>query len=256
MEVSEQDLETNGLVDAHCHVDLYPDPKGLLQSIDKAGIHVVTVTNIPSVFPANAQLAKGFDRVHVALGLHPELVKSHDHELPRFQRLLPSARFVGEVGLDYTTRDEEERSRQRAVFSSVLEWCADSGSKVLTIHSRRATSDVISMVGHGYPCSAILHWFSGTTRQLEQAADAGLYFSVNAAMIRSKTGQSLIARMPPENVLTESDGPFVRTGRRPAEPAGIAQVVRYLGEHWGYSYELAKDHVLANFERAMGMRRQ
>ena len=70
--------DTNGLVDAHCHVDLFPDPAGLLRSIDEAGIHVVTVTNIPSVFRPNVSLAEPFGTVHVALGLHPEL-SEHTH---------------------------------------------------------------------------------------------------------------------------------------------------------------------------------
>ena len=246
--------KTCGLVDAHCHVDLYSDPAGLLRAIDKAGIHVITVTNIPSVFPANAELARPFERVYVALGLHPELVKSHHAELSGFERLLHETRFIGEVGLDYTTNDKEERARQREVFGTVLERCASVGEKVLTIHSRRAASDVISMVGHGYPCCTILHWFSGTPKQLSMAADAGSYFSVNVAMTRSKKGQDLIARMEPEWVLTESDGPFVRTGQVPEDPSGITAVIEHLAAAWGETYEYARAQILTNFKQAMSGR--
>ncbi len=244
-------LDTNGLVDAHCHVDLYPDPMAMLRRIEDAGIHVVTVTNLPSVFGPNVAIAAPYDRVHVALGLHPELVKSHGHEISVLRELLPEAQFIGEVGLDFTTNDRDEREHQRAVLGNVLTWCADAGNKVLTIHSRRAASDVISMIGTDYPCSAILHWFSGSTAQLKRAAAAGLYFSVNAGMIRSKNGQSLIEQMPPECVLTESDGPFLQTNRCPAEPAGIALVVDYLSKRWDRSYDSTKALILANFERAM-----
>ena len=159
---------------------------------------------------------------------------------------------MGEVGLDYTTSDENLRKAQREVFGSVLELCANAGDKVLTVHSRRAAADVISMIGTSYPCSAILHWFSGTPRQLEQAMSAGLYFSVNAPMVRSKKGQDLVARMHPDYVLTESDGPFARVSGAPANPSGIADVVSHLADLWGSSYVAAKARVLANFQRAMG----
>lgn len=243
---------TDGLVDAHCHVDLFPEPPRLLLSIDEAGIHVVTVTNIPSVFHPNVSLAAPFNRVHVALGLHPELVRTYGHEVDRLCELLPEALFVGEVGLDFTTNDSGERDGQRAVFERVLHRCADVGGKVLTIHSRRAAADVIAMIGTSYPCSAILHWFSGTTGQLERAVAANLYFSVNTAMIGSKKGRELIERMDPDYVLTESDGPFARDGRAPREPSSVAQVVSYLAKNWGCSYESAKARVLSNFQRAVG----
>ena len=45
-----------------------------------------------------------------------------------------------------------------------------------------------------------------------------LYFSVNAEMIRSGRGKALVANLPMDRLLTETDGPFTRIDGRPTEP--------------------------------------
>jgi TatD DNase family protein len=85
---------------------------------------------------------------------------------------------------------------------------------------------VITLVGDNYPGKVILHWFSGAGTELERAANFGMYFSVNTAMVNSKKGQMLISRMPPDRVVTESDGPFVRVADEPAHPRHIGEVIK------------------------------
>jgi Tat protein secretion system quality control protein TatD with DNase activity len=80
------------------------------------------------------------------------------------------------------------------------------------------------MVGRDFPGKPILHWFSGSFVELEEAAANGFFFSVGLAMVRSRRGQELIKRMPSGKVLTESDGPFTRVGAclRRAQQHGIS----------------------------------
>jgi TatD DNase family protein len=238
------------LVDAHCHLDLYPDPVAILRQVDAARVYTIAVTNAPSVFPHTQRLVTGSSMMRAALGLHPELVKTHNHERPLFWQHLPETRFVGEVGLDYVTTDASERALQREVFQEVLERCAAFGDKLLTVHSRRAASDVIDMVGAKFIGAVVLHWFSGSVREAERARANGLYFSVNPAMIRSKSGQALIERMDPDFVLTETDGPFVRLGKESAVPMEVSLVVEHLALTWKCSADEAREKVLATFRRA------
>ena len=72
-----------------------------------------------------------------AIGLHPELVVSHAHELPDLLRMIDQTRYVGEVGLDYVTPDVTLRRKQRRVFEAILKRSAELGDRVLTVHSRR-----------------------------------------------------------------------------------------------------------------------
>jgi TatD DNase family protein len=240
------------LVDTHCHLDLYKDPVALLRRIEATEVYTIAVTNAPSVFFHTHKFAGASRFVRPSLGLHPELVKTHAHERLLFWSELSKTRFVGEVGLDYVTTDDSERSLQRDVFREVLERCAETGDKILTVHSRRAASDVIDMVGANFRGAVILHWFSGSGREADRARVNRLYFSVNPAMIRSKAGQALIQRMDQDYVLTETDGPFVTVGKEPAEPPDVLLVVRYLAVAWKLPEEEVRAKLYANFMRLAG----
>jgi TatD DNase family protein len=240
------------LVDTHCHLDLYPDPPALLSRIEETGIHTVAVTNAPSVFAHTLRLVAKSRFVRAAVGLHPELVNTHGQERPLLWHHLEDTRFVGEVGLDYVTTDEGERALQRKVFREVLDRCAEAADKVLTVHSRRSASDVIDMVGAGFPGAVILHWFSGTLKEAARATTNRCYFSVNPAMVKSRSGQALIQQLNPDFVLTETDGPFVVLGKEPARPHDVSIVIRHLAGVWGCEEETAQERVFANFQRLIG----
>lgn len=245
-----------GLVDAHCHVDLFPDPAALVADAERSGIHTIAVTNAPSVFRHTQALCKDCRYVHAAIGLHPQLVRTHGRELEEFWPCLEETRFVGEIGLDNVTNDPKDRKAQRDIFARILERSASQGGKILTIHSRRAAADVLAAIGADFPGTTILHWFSGSATELRCAVASGCHFSVNPAMIHSKTGRALIAMMPKARVLTETDGPFVQIGSRAAIPNDVTGVVEHLASIWQLSWDAAKETVEANFTRILSSPRR
>ena len=91
------------LIDTHCHVDLYPDYPAVLDEIERGGIYTIAVTNAPSVFRRCVEMTRATRSVRVAVGLHPELAAARERELDLLQDLLPTTRYVGEVGLDYVS---------------------------------------------------------------------------------------------------------------------------------------------------------
>lgn len=244
-------ITTGKYIDTHCHLDLYKNPLCIVNDIGRLGIHVVAVTNAPFVFRSTVSLAKNCDFIHPSIGLHPELVKSHSKQLSYLFEELENTLFVGEVGLDYSTTDEVERSLQRKVFESILSKCHDYGDKFISVHSRRAANDVISMIDSSFRGTAVLHWFTGTVKQLELAQDNGLFFSINPAMVLSNSGQRLIAAMNPSRVLTETDGPFIDFKGNSAQPQNVSFVVDYLAKLWGMSEAEAKEIIHCNFTLAL-----
>jgi TatD DNase family protein len=235
-------------VDAHFHFDLFKAPKEILSEIEAHGVKTIAVTNAPSVFHHTLKIAQTARFLLPAVGLHPELVATHGRELKTMWPMLDQTRFVGEIGLDYVTSDQDNRRAQRTVFAQIIERCADYGNKILSVHSRRSAADVISTVGATFPGTVILHWFSGSRRELERAIEYGFYFSVGPAMVGSKTGLSLLPAMPKSRVLTETDGPFVQTGGRPARPSDTVAVINELGRLWNQTPAEAKAIVSQNFE--------
>lgn len=238
-------------VDTHCHLDLYPDPRKVMAETEAQRVVTIAVTNAPSVFRQTAILVKGCRYIRPAVGLHPELVVSRAAELPLMWPLLEETRYVGEVGLDYSETSQASRTQQLSVFTRILERCASYGNKVITVHSRGAEADVISAIDGDYPGRIILHWYSGPVRELQKAVQAGVYFSVNPAMSRSERGRRLVARMPRDQVLTESDGPFVLVGSRAAYPSDVPQVVVELARIWDVDPDQAKVMVRSNFQRLL-----
>jgi TatD DNase family protein len=117
---------------------------------------------------------------------------------------------------------------------------------VLSIHSRRASSDVLDALDArrdaGVP---VLHWFSGTPRELARAVALGCWFSVGPAMLTGAKGRALVAQMPRDRVLTESDGPFAQTNGRPATPADVGLAADGLALVWGLASAGEVHQVLA-----------
>lgn len=239
------------LVDTHCHVDLYPNYAELINETERSEIYTIAVTNTPSVFRHCVSLTAGKRFIKTALGLHPQLVAQRHHELGLMLDMLHETKYIGEVGLDFSTQDKNERRIQENIFKRILDSCADFPEKVLTIHSRRAAAEVVSMVGDSYPCTVILHWFSGSHKTLEEAIGFGFYFSVNSAMLTSAKGRQIVAAIPLNQLLTESDGPFVKIKQRQVRPSDIAEVVVGLAKIYGVEPGTITDRIYANFRRIL-----
>lgn len=244
---------TTEYVNAHCHVDLYDSPQDILKTVETNRIHTIAVTNAPFVFDFTHNLAAGSTYLHAAVGMHPELVAEHGNRLDEIWAHIPQTKFVGEIGLDYVTQDESLRERQRAAFRRILDFCATSGDKVITVHSRRSASDVIDMIGASYPGCVILHWFSGTKRELQRAIDFGFYFSVNQSMFVSKSGGALIRSMPKERILTETDGPFTKEQSVPARPDTVIRTCLLLDSLWNLEPGEAAAVIRTNFHTVTGL---
>lgn len=218
------------MIDFHCHIDLYPDPSTILEGIDARGTYVLAVTTTPKAWRGTGKLVGDRKRVRVALGLHPELVAQRHGEVALLCGLLPEARYVGEIGLDGSPAHRDSMDQQRAVFDRILQACAAHGGRIMTIHSRGAATLVLDALEQqrdaGVP---ILHWFSGTSRELERAIAMGCWFSIGPAMLRSRKGRELASNMPLDRILTETDAPFTRDGDKPLMPWQAYDCLNELG---------------------------
>jgi len=238
-------------IDAHCHVDLFDKPLEELAQAEAAQVGVLAVTNAPFVFNACRDLAAGKQSVWAAVGLHPELVMQHGEQVGELVAHLSVTRFVGEVGLDYRVTDPATHPVQRKVFGQIIEACDRREDAVMTIHSRGAEADVVSMISALSKCTTILHWYSGDVKHLEIAQRQGSYFSVNSAMLASKRGKRLVSRIDRARVLTESDGPFAMIRGQRARPQDIPSTIRSLAYLWGESPEAVRATVMDNWASAL-----
>jgi TatD DNase family protein len=237
-----------GFVDFHCHLDLFPNHLEVLKECEEFGIKTLTVTNAPRVWQQNQLFAKDCQHVRVALGLHPQLAHAYAHELNLFERYLPEAKYVGEVGLDGAPEYANTLEIQRQVFSKILNLCAQSGGKILTVHSRHASCEVIELIGNYLPSNkgkTVLHWFTGSMKEALVAIELGCYFSVNIKMLNSLKGRDLLSHLPPDRILTESDSPFIKLGKSLMYPKDIGKVIEKLALLWAID-EVSATSIIRN----------
>jgi TatD DNase family protein len=233
-------------VDSHCHLDLFRNPRQALA--DAQQTVVVVATELPSQYRLLAVKFRGNQQVRVALGLHPLRAGTASAlEISQFVRQLPNTEYVGEVGLDFSAHGRDTKAEQLAVFDRFLAQPAVH-HKVITVHSRGAEAAVIERL-HAAGVLAILHWYTGPARLVAEALATGLYFSINPAMLRTEKGRALIAELPQDRALTESDGPFAKTHGHQAGPADIAPLVSEIARIWDVEPEVARRQMYDNLAR-------
>ena len=238
------------MIDFHCHLDLYPDPHAIARECVARGLYILSVTTTPSAWAGTAALAHEAPRIRTALGLHPQIAHERKGELPLFERLLPKVRYVGEIGLDGGPEYKRHWRDQVFVFTRILELCAGVGGRVLTIHSRRAAVSVLdALEAHPGAGTPILHWFSGTQRELARAVDLDCWFSVGPAMLTSEKGRALAAKMPRDRLLTETDGPFAQLEGSTALPWDAERAIALLADMWTEPETAVRDRLATNLRR-------
>lgn len=194
------------IYDTHYHLDLQKARFSAIREIEEKQIYTIAVTNLPDLYRREiSEVSSKY--IRLALGFHPELVHEYKNQIPLMWDLLPSARYIGEVGLDFT--DKAHQKEQMDFFSELVERCRFDRNKIFTIHSRKAVGKVLEILGDNYRFKAILHWFTGSKRELSEAVEKGCYFSINSAMVKSNRFLEMLPLIPSNRLLLETDGPFI-----------------------------------------------
>jgi TatD DNase family protein len=240
------------LIDFHCHLDLFENPEQLAAQCEAACLYVLSVTTTPKAWRNTRKLARGRRCIRTALGLHPQLAHERHGELPLLEALLAETRYVGEIGLDGSPAFRQHADIQRKVFEYVIAASQERGGRIFSIHSRGAADAVIAVLRqHRCADTAVLHWFSGTQTELKAAITVGCWFSVGPAMLSSDTGRRLIARMPRDHVLTETDGPFAQRRKQPLNPFDVDQAISQLATLWDVSEEDVQQQLSRNLRELL-----
>ena len=230
------------------HFDLYPNRIAVMDYLEKQKVYTMAVTNLPGIYARYIGLDANYKYVNIALGFHPELAFQYQSQVALFKQLMYTTRYIGEIGLDNRTTDMSNRTAQRAVFSAIIEECEQaSDRKILSIHSRRAETDVINLIKDTKRSKVILHWYSGSLKNIDKALELGCYFSINHAMIRSASGRKIVDAIPIRRILLESDAPFSVGLKSEYSTEYMWEIYDYLLESKQLSTYNASDYIKKNF---------
>jgi TatD DNase family protein len=212
------------MIDVHCHFDLAQNPEKYIADNERKKIITIGMTNLPSHFQMGVGHIKAYKYIRLALGLHPLQAKEHSKEYTRFKQYVDETSYIGEVGLDFSREGFSTKEVQIKSFEFVLD-CIKGKSKIVSLHSRRAEKEVLEMLLNKGISNAIFHWYSGSISTLHKIINAGFFFSINSAMIQSDNGKKIVAEIPKELILTETDYPFI-------ESNNISCIYQHLAQLW------------------------
>ncbi len=227
------------IVDTHCHFDMMPRPEAYIKQKEQMGDIVIGMTNLPSHFQMGLPHLKGYKHIRLALGLHPLRAVEGKEQLRLFRTLVDQTSYIGEIGLDFSREGYATREEQVAVLRELLP-AIRGKKKIVSVHSRRAEKELLSLLCEYEIKNVIFHWYSGPINLIPSILEQGYYFSVNEAMSCSKNGQCILQSIPKNRILTETDAPY-------NERCNIGKVQEYLGEHWNMSRQEAEVVVDGNF---------
>ena len=206
------------LYDTHFHLDLQKNVKAAIEAINANKIYTIAMTNLPVLYEKEKQQYDS-PYIRTALGFHPELIGEYKKYIPLMWEKLSEARYIGEVGLDFT--DKTYQADQVSFFSELVQRCRKDENKIISIHSRKAEREVLDVLDDAFSFKAILHWYSGDESLLNRAVKMGCYFSVNGNMLKSRKIERMLEIVPKNRILLETDSPFGDTIKSHAESLKI-----------------------------------
>ena len=258
--------------DAHTHVQFSAydaDREDVILRAKDAGVRFINIGTQKDTSRRAVELAERNEGVFAAVGLHPVHAGKSYHDADelgggeaakgftsrgevfdamyyRELALRPKTLAIGECGLDYfhfsdnESRGEQIRKQKDAFLAQMA--LAAEVQKPLMIHCREAFPELINIFrSTSLPENpGIIHFFTGTVHEARELLDLGFSFTFGGAITfppRKGEGENyyhgLIRMVPAENILSETDAPYVapvpHRGKR-NEPAFVMDVVKKLAE--------------------------
>ena len=225
------------IIDSHCHLDFPKFNRDREETIFRAReAGVVGMVNSGISLKGNRvslELAEKYEDIHATLGLSPDIGREGtDKEinaiLSQIETNAGKAVAIGEAGLDFQDcKTNEERERQTASFKKVIE-LAKNLDKPLVVHARLAEAEVLRLVRD--VDTVIYHCYSGSVETMREIVDMGYYISLATLVSFSEHHQVLAAETPLENLLLETDSPYLSSRKGRNEPAFIVDSVPAVAE--------------------------
>ena len=223
------------VIDSHCHLD-FPkfnkDRDDTIQRARKIGVDQIINSGVdPKTNISTLELAKEYDYVHATLGfsphLSPKVTDEQVHQMLSFiENHVTNIVGIGEAGLDYHYfTSSAERDRQIEVFKQVIE-LADRYNEPLVIHGREAEDVALKLAGHLE--KVIFHCYGGDMETMRNIVDAGHFISVPTLVCFSEHHREIAREVPLENMLLETDSPYLSPRKGRNEPAFIVDSLPWI----------------------------
>jgi len=222
---------------------------------------VILAADEDAEFEQADRVSRAWPDVRYAVGVHP-------HNAHKFADgpegaagltanrldLVPSARAIGEIGLDYHY-DFAPRDVQQAVFRVQLQLARARGLPVV-IHTREAEDDTVRIIAEESQgtLQGVFHCFSGDSDAARRALSIGFHLSIPgiATFPKAAALREAARQVPDDRLLIETDSPYLAPipyrGKR-NEPAYVLNVLNLLAELRQVDRASLGARLVENFDR-------
>lgn len=250
------------MIDSHCHIHdttgyEWPwTPEEMLTTAHEAGVTgVICAGTSASDSKVAVDFAARHEMVYALAGVHPS-EKSSENEVEAIEEMIKSGGVVGvgEIGLDYHHGDD--KAMQKKLLNEILALAVRYDLPV-SFHVRDAFSDFWPIYDK-FKVRGVLHCFTGTKKDLEEALKRGLYIGITAIAVFSKDEKlaEVLRSVPLDRVLIETDAPFLAPPPHRGkvnQPAYVLEVAKFLAKRYNVSLPKIQEVTAHNTKKLFGL---
>lgn len=199
------------MIDTHCHIfkEYYENIDEIINNMN--GYMIVAGVNDSSNLEV-IQLVNKYENVYGVIGIQPEEVNNmSDNSIKLIEDNLNNPKIVGigEIGLDYYW-DTSYKDKQIEVFKTLLA-LASKYNKPVVIHSRDAIADTFNILKEYPSLKSVLHCYSSSLEMAREFVKKGIMLGIGGVVTfkNSKKLQEIVKEIPLENLLLETDSPYL-----------------------------------------------
>ncbi len=181
--------------------------------------------------------------LYATIGCHPTEIQDAEKVLDLIQKNKDKIVGIGEAGLDYHwVKEPEKRLEQKAVFEKFIS-LAEELNLPLVIHSWDAEEDCLEMIKKN-DVSAVFHCYSGSRELEREIIKKGHMVSVSTQVCFSKSHRKIARDLPLENLLLETDSPFLSPVKTEEEKRNFPWNIKYAAERVAKEKEISPGKVM------------
>lgn len=228
------------MIDTHCHIhdpEFEFDQAKVLDNARNAGVNTLVCVGTSAEDSQNAvKFAQANQNVYASVAQHPHDAQHFKDAEKQILRSLADQKkvvAVGECGLDYYYSHSSKVDQE-----SALHWhfqLAQEFKLPMLFHIRDAFEDFWPIFDQYPGVTGLVHCFTATKTELEQALERDLYVAFNGIMTFTKDERQLEAlrAAPLEKIVLETDAPFLTPKPfrgKVNEPMYVAEVAKFISQ--------------------------
>jgi TatD DNase family protein len=250
-------------IDTHSHYNLHQfneDREAAIARMVEAQVGTICVGIDLETSKLAIEIAADNETIWAIVGQHPTEWKQ-EYDAVEFADIAKGKKVVaiGECGLDYfRPEDKDHKEEQVVLFRRQIELAIESNLPLM-LHIRpeqgtmTAYDDALTILKEYKNAAPLLsgtaHFFAGDERIAKEFLALGFYISFSGVITFVKDYESVVAFVPLDRILSETDAPFATPvpyrGQR-NEPAYVTEIVKKVAEIKGLPLETVGAELLKN----------